>query len=468
MTSIPDLSQLDPDQQIKRNLIARPDLRPGVLLPPVVPPPPSTQGVQGSQMPDPAPPVVAQPNISPAQSRVDFLRQSPSGISQLHPKSTIGKIGKGALQGLDFLGSTLAPGIAANIPGTTMHHNVLEAQAERQLGSDVANQEKQAETTRNVAEAKKAEADANLPVATNPDKKIDEYTNDQGQRVQVMQRPDNSTYERVGGKVEGKTVPHEDPETQFVDEYRKSNPNATIAEAQRAYAKNNRFPPQTEPGSYMPLYDKDGKVVGAWNPKNGHIAHAPELPGTTAQGEKIAQQNKPDQITPAAQTILQQTEPVKAQVEQLIQALAPYNNPNAGRLTMDRLKYALGEPSAPGELADQISKLELNRIISGARILKGSSRAYQALERAMVHAPNPWVDKPQLMYQKLQTILQNLNDVEKDAIAYGKKGQTAEDAQHHLSGGKVEMPSGATGKAKGSDGKWHWTNKSGTDLGVAD
>lgn len=152
MTSIPDLSQLnDPNQ---KPLIARPDLRPGVLLPPVVPPPPSTEGMRSAQtMPDPAAPAIAAPSISPAQSRVDFLRESPAGVNELHPKSTIGKVGKGILQGLDMLGSTFAPGIAQNIPGTTMHHNLLEAQAEKHLGSDVANQEKQAQANAATSEA---------------------------------------------------------------------------------------------------------------------------------------------------------------------------------------------------------------------------------------------------------------------------------------------------------------------------
>lgn len=44
-----------------------------------------------------------------------------------------------------------------------------------------------------------------------------------------------------------------------------------------------------EPGSYMPLYDEKGHVVGAWNAKTGHVNKAPtDLPGTTSQGQTIS------------------------------------------------------------------------------------------------------------------------------------------------------------------------------------
>ena len=43
------------------------------------------------------------------------------------------------------------------------------------------------------------------------DKKIDEYTNDRGQRVLTFQRADNSTYDKAGGKVQEKETGHTSP-----------------------------------------------------------------------------------------------------------------------------------------------------------------------------------------------------------------------------------------------------------------
>ncbi len=55
----------------------------------------------------------------------------------------------------------------------------------------------------------------------------------------------------VNGKpFQGKTgAEHtENAEQQFVDEFRKNNPKATVAEAQRAFKKNEQLPPQTDRG----------------------------------------------------------------------------------------------------------------------------------------------------------------------------------------------------------------------------
>jgi hypothetical protein len=159
-----DLNQLNPDEEIQRNmrlgsrlatpqqdtgargpLIPAPNLSAGVNLPPVGQPPITSR-----------PPTVSP--IDRDRQRLDQLETGPqSGIEALHPKSTLGKIGKLGLRGLDVIGSIAAPGamrcsIAAPgamrfIPGTTMHHGLLEAQAERRMGQDVAQEQKEAQAT---------------------------------------------------------------------------------------------------------------------------------------------------------------------------------------------------------------------------------------------------------------------------------------------------------------------------------
>lgn len=309
MALIPDLSQLNPDEQIQRNLIARPDLRPGVLLPPVGPPPKPGASQNGSSpvqqpnvsgigrlgtMPDPAEPVIAPPNLSPAQSRAEFLRQSSSGIEQLHPKSTIGKIGKDVLRVGDALGSIAAPGVMANIPGTTAHHNALEAQAQRQLGAEVANEEKQASAAKDIAEAHKAQTEANAPAGAaattttadgvyqwNPesgryDIKIGPAPAKTGQTAGEQTLHDLMTGDNGQPRINPATKkpytyleaynalqkPAGNFEEQAYQEWKRTHPSGTREEFARQHATDVRAPRE---GSWITLEDAQGNPV-LYNP----------------------------------------------------------------------------------------------------------------------------------------------------------------------------------------------------------
>lgn len=109
----------------------------------------------------PKPQVVAQRGTT-AGDEAELSRKlnTGSGISQISGKiensdllknhPVLGKIlGIGA-QGLAQIGDiglrTLAPGIEANIPGTEGHHNMLVRQDQHQVGQDIGNEEKQAQT----------------------------------------------------------------------------------------------------------------------------------------------------------------------------------------------------------------------------------------------------------------------------------------------------------------------------------
>jgi len=125
----------------------------------------------------------------------------------------------------------------------------------------------------------------------------------------------------------------------------------------------------------------------------------------------------------AQQTVVQ-TQDRLQQVSNLMQKLEPLKDNNqAGYLAMDRLGYAVGIGGENGELASEISNIELQRVVNASTILKGSSRAWTALHAAMIHTPDAWVDSPKLMYQKLQTIQSNLQDMQRDAVLYGQKNQ---------------------------------------------
>jgi hypothetical protein len=125
----------------------------------------------------------------------------------------------------------------------------------------------------------------------------------------------------------------------------------------------------------------------------------------------------------AQQTVVQ-TQDRLSQVNDLMNKLDPLKGNNTpGYLAADRLGYAMGMGGENGKLASEISNIELQRVVNAAQILKGSSRSWGALQAAMIHTPNAWTDSPQLMYQKLQTIQKNLQDMQTDAIQYGQKGQ---------------------------------------------
>jgi hypothetical protein len=125
----------------------------------------------------------------------------------------------------------------------------------------------------------------------------------------------------------------------------------------------------------------------------------------------------------AQQTVVQ-TQDRLSQVNELMQKLDPLKDNNTpGYLATDRLGYAMGIGGENGKLASEVSNIELQRVVNAAQILKGSSRSWGALQAAMIHTPNAWVDSPKLMYQKLQTIQKNLQDMQTDAVNYGQKGQ---------------------------------------------
>lgn len=144
----------------------------------------------------------------------------------------------------------------------------------------------------------------------------------------------------------------------------------------------------------------------------------------------------------AQQTVVQSQDRL-SQVNDLMKKLEPLKDNNqAGYLAMDRLGYAMGFGSENGKLGAEISNIELQRVVNAATILKGSSRAYAALSAAMIHTPDAWKDSPQLMYQKLQTIQRNLQDMQTDAIQYGQKNQR--------SGEMPGQPKASTAKPSGN------------------
>jgi hypothetical protein len=131
-------------------------------------------------------------------------------------------------------------------------------------------------------------------------------------------------------------------------------------------------------------------------------------------------------LSPPAIKVITTTQPVLDQVDRLlgdIDRLKLGDNNSSGYLFTSRLKYSMGKASPEGTLANDIAGLSLGSVVEAASALQGSSRSIQALKKALVHTPNPWVDSPKLIREKLQTIKDRLNDVVEDANKYGRKRQ---------------------------------------------
>lgn len=96
----------------------------------------------------------------PRGQKVNFMPQGTTGGDEQERQrlmatgSGVDQIKQPFLHGLaktgDVLGNVLLPGLAARIPGTTAHHNVLIAQNEKQLGTDIGNQQKEAQDRKSV------------------------------------------------------------------------------------------------------------------------------------------------------------------------------------------------------------------------------------------------------------------------------------------------------------------------------
>jgi hypothetical protein len=122
----------------------------------------------------------------------------------------------------------------------------------------------------------------------------------------------------------------------------------------------------------------------------------------------------PSTKLPAGSTkLIEQVQPVLDQVQRLrdrIVSLGLANNNQRMFLARDRIEYATGKLSPAGTLGRDIAGLSLGSLVEGASVLQGVSRSMPALDKALEHTPNAWVDSPAMIYSKLGEIQQRLQD----------------------------------------------------------
>lgn len=156
--------------------------------------------------------------------------------------------------------------------------------------------------------------------------------------------------------------------------------------------------------------------------------------GTTAaksksgggSGDRVVGTKDTGVLNSPAQTVITKTQPVLDQVDRLvsdIDRLGLQDNNDSGYLFTSMMKYKFGKASPDGSLGNDIAGLSLGSVVEAASALGGTSRSLTALKKALQHTPNPWVDSPKLMREKLVTIKERLQDIVHDANEYGRKRQ---------------------------------------------
>ncbi len=185
-------------------------------------------------------------------------------------------------------------------------------------------------------------------------------------------------------------------------------------------AKMGKDTPTVPPGMRGPSKTtKSGARTGT-GASAGTSAGAPKTIGRTIGTKDTGILNA------QAQKVITTTQPVLDQVDRLLGDIDRLNlgdNNDSGYLFGSRLKYSLGKASPEGTLANDIAGLSLGSVVEAASALQGSSRSIVALKKALVHTPNPWVDSPKLIKEKLSTIKERLHDVVADANEFGRKRQ---------------------------------------------
>lgn len=118
-------------------------------------------------------------------------------------------------------------------------------------------------------------------------------------------------------------------------------------------------------------------------------------------------------INPAQQTAIREIDPLIEQAKKVLAAYAPYKDQNGltDRDTIDYGLYMAGQKPPDDSPAAQLANLQMLRVQAGARLLKGGSRAYPALQMAMQHAGNGLTDTRANIYSKTVKLVEQLQRV---------------------------------------------------------
>lgn len=323
-----------PEDELRRAMAAR------GLMAPQVGAQPATQPTMATTAGAPAVPargltplaVAPQdPALQANVSRLNTLQSSPSGIGGIH-----NPVLRTGLQVGDALLSSFLPGLAQGIPGTQLHHNELVREARGNVAE--GNRQQQAQATLGKTAADTAESQARVPLIQSQAGETDartaglkgeesraaagaqgatDYRTAQTREANAKATSLEAPPEKKGDihvmladavadatargvdpnsdpkvqqlikVVQGELKPTPEPRTpledRIVDEYQKSHPGASLADARKATQAN---PPKeaTEPGTWTLEEGPDGKPI-LMNSKTGETrpANGVQKSGTAAK-----------------------------------------------------------------------------------------------------------------------------------------------------------------------------------------
>jgi hypothetical protein len=222
-------------------------------------------------MPD-STPLGMDPQTKTDYDRYNAAKNSKAGIDNIKNPilRTLARVG-------DIAGTAMFPTVTANIPGTELHHKLQVQGLGGQYQQDLANQGTQSQTAERDATTQQKlnpvpTSDFELWRNQNPYAPAEDFVRMQhefdtgktgeeltlhdlmtGENGQPRVNPDTGkpyTYLEAYGAVNqskqdtkpGKPDKPDNPEQQFIDEFERTHPNATVAEAVRAYAATTQKP----------------------------------------------------------------------------------------------------------------------------------------------------------------------------------------------------------------------------------
>lgn len=189
---------------------------------------------------------------------------------------------------------------------------------------------------------------------------------------------------------------------------------------EQALRESSRTMP-AEPGSYMPLMDNQGRVIGAWNPKSGEFKPTPEA----AAGSRRSP------LPQSANTKIADFENAKRKIDDLATAYRPeFVGPAQGRYEKSKSSGILSflpmlkTPEGYGEFSalNADIKNSVIKLVTGAQM--GVQEAQRILQQVPVETDKDeiWMSKYEQTKKNAEFLLERIRE-----LTGGGGGETAAD-----------------------------------------
>jgi hypothetical protein len=346
-----------------------------------------------------------------------------TGFGQNHP--FLGKLLGGVAQTAGKIGdvglSLLAPEIAAQIPGTSIHHQMLLGQANQAVNQDVGNAQKEAQTANENATAGKTNAET-PEVAPEAESKIGlenaqaseapaVIAEHNAQAANLLHPQAKTDFEAWQAQNPGKPIEEWikasqkptaiAPEQQYLTEYAQKHPGSTVAEAERQYMLDTQRPPQApavnmfipgaQPGTETLQTVRPGQTVasGAQTAAGVNAVNTPTMQQRTAAGRAQTVVDMAPEVLARIDTMAPKLGPIEGRWNEFMQGKIGADDPDFAALRSDLLMMssAVALAHAQGRLPENL-RLEFDNAIN-------SPKQTPANLKATIQTMLPWLQKMQ-------------------------------------------------------------------------